>query len=49
LSVGAIALDAFFSPVTLPDVNWQKEKYNIRGKDAVKVASDIEKSFRILL
>lgn len=35
--------------VTLPDVNWQTEKYNIRGTEAVKVANQIEKSFRILL
>lgn len=33
--------------VQLPDVNWQTEKYHIRGKDAVKIANDIEQSLNI--
>lgn len=33
--------------VTLPEVDWQADKYNIRGPQAIEIAKDIEQSFKI--
>lgn len=33
--------------IDLPNVNWQTEKYKIRGESAVKVAKEIESSLKL--
>jgi hypothetical protein len=34
--------------VSIPMVNWQTEKYNIRGKKAIEIADQIEQSLELI-
>jgi hypothetical protein len=35
--------------VAIPSINWQTEKYNIRGCNAIEIANSIEQSLELII